>query len=144
MFAVSQVHIADNVHNTAGSLLGKVLILAAVTCLHVEDGNMQALRTYHAQAGVGIAQDQHGIRLSLYHQLVRSINDVAHRGAKVVAYRIHINLSVLQLQVFKENTIQVIVVVLARMRQDGVKILATFVDYRSQTDNFRAGTHNNQ
>ena len=48
MFAVRHVHVADDVHDAAVGLLGQALVLAAVACLHVEDGDVQPLGANHA------------------------------------------------------------------------------------------------
>lgn len=55
---VGEVHIRDNVNYPAVGLLGKALVLAPVTRLHVEDRDVQPLRAYHAQAAVGVPEHQ--------------------------------------------------------------------------------------
>ena len=44
MLAISHVHIRNDVNDSAVGLLWQTLVLTAVTCLHVEDGDVQALR----------------------------------------------------------------------------------------------------
>ena len=46
------------------------------------------------QAGVGVAQNQQGIRLDLAHQFIGAVDDVAHGGAQIVTHRIHIDIRV--------------------------------------------------
>ena len=43
VFRVSHIHVRDDIHDAAVRLLRQALILAAVSCLHVEDGNVQTL-----------------------------------------------------------------------------------------------------
>ena len=50
-------------------------------------------------------------------------------------------MGLVQFEVFKEHPIQIIVIVLPRMRQQTVKVLTALVYYRRQTDNLRAGTN---
>ena len=57
---VAQVHVGDHIHDAAVGLLGQALVKAAVSGLHMEDGNMQALGRNGRQAAVGVAQDQQG------------------------------------------------------------------------------------
>ena len=144
VFRIAQVHIGDDVHDAAVRLFGQAFVKAAVAGLHVEDGDVQALGPYHAQAGVGVAQHQHGIGLHLHHQLVALVDDVAHRGAQVVAHRVQVDIRVSQLQVLEEHAVQVVVIVLPRMRQQAVKIGAALVYHRRQADDFRAGAHDDQ
>ena len=78
MFRVTHIHIRDDIHNAAICLFGQAFVKATVACLHMEDGNVQAFGTYHAQAGIGVAQHQHGIGLHLHHQFVALIYDITH------------------------------------------------------------------
>ncbi len=67
VLAVGHIDVGDDVHNTAVGLFGQALVLAAVACLHVKDGNVEALGTNDAEAAVGVTQHQHGVGLQLYH-----------------------------------------------------------------------------
>ena len=101
----------------------------------MENGNVETLCTNDAEAGVGISQHQHGIGLYFYHQLVALGDDVAHRLAQVIAHCLHVDVRILQFEVLEEDTIEVIVVVLTRVRQQAVKVLPTLVNHRRKTDN---------
>ena len=50
VLGVGHVHVADDVHDAAVRFLRKALVLAAVAGLHVEDGDVQTLCSYHTQA----------------------------------------------------------------------------------------------
>ena len=141
---IGHVHIGDDIHDAAVCLLRQTLILAAVTSLHVEDGNVQTLCADDAQAAVGVAQHQHGVRLDGDHQLVALRDDVAHGLAQVGTHGVHIHLWVGQLQIVEEHAVQVVVIVLAGMRQNHIEIFARLVDDGSQADDLRAGAHDNQ
>ena len=54
MLAVADIHITDNIHDTAVGFLRQTLIKTTVSRLHMENRNMQTFRTDHAQARVGI------------------------------------------------------------------------------------------
>ena len=138
VLTVGHVYIADDIHNATVGLLRQTFVLATVASLHVEDRDMQALGTDDAQATVGVAQNQDSIRLDLNHELVALGDDIAHGLAQVVAHGVHLDLGVGELQVLEEHTIEVVVVILSRMRQDGVEVLAAFVDHRGQADDLRA------
>ena len=117
VLAVGHVHVRDDVHNAAVGLLGQALVLAPVAGLHMEDGDVQALGPDDAQAAVGVAQHQHGIGLGGHHQLVALGNDVAHGLAQVTAHGLHVDVRIGQLEVLEEHAIEVVVIVLASMRQ---------------------------
>ena len=105
---------------------------------------MQTLGPDDAQAAVGVAQHQHGVRLDGDHQLVALRDDVAHGLAQVGTHGVHIHLWVGQLQIVEEHAVQVVVIVLAGMRQNHIEIFARLVDDGSQADDLRAGAHDNQ
>ena len=105
---------------------------------------MQALGPDDAQAAVGVAQHQHGIGLGGHHQLVALGNDVAHGLAQVTAHGLHVYVGIGQLEVLEEHSVEVVVVVLPRMRQQAVKVRAALVDDRRQSYNLRARAHNDQ
>ena len=144
MLAVGHVHVGDDVDDAAVGLLGQTLVLTTVAGLHVEDGDVQTLGADDTQAAVGVAQDEDGIGLDLHHQLVALGDDVAHGLAQIVADGIHVNLGIGELQVLEEHAVEVIVVVLARMRQYGVEVLTTFVDDGCQANNLRARADDDQ
>ena len=144
MLGICHIYIGDDIHDAAVGLLRQALILAAVSCLHVEDGNVQPLGPNDAQAAVGVAQHQHSVRLDGHHQLVAFSDDIAHGLPQVRAHGIHVDLRVCQLQIVEEHAVQVVVIVLTGMRQDHVKIFPGFVDDSRQANNLRAGTHDDQ
>ncbi len=137
MFAIGKVDIGDDVDNAAIGFLRQTLVLASVASLHVEDGDVESLGADDAQTRIGVAQDKHSIWLYLYHQLVALGDDVAHRLAQVNAHGFHIDVGVGQLEVLEEHAIEVIVVVLTRMCQQAVEVLATLVDDSRKADNLR-------
>ena len=141
---VAQVHVGDNVHDTAVGLLGQALVLAAVAGLHMEDGDVQPLSADDAEAGVSVPQHQDGIGLQLRHQVVAFGDDVPHGLAQGVPHCIQVDVRGGQLQVVEEHTVEVIVVVLAGVGQEGIEILPALGDDRGQADNLRPGTHDDE
>ena len=141
---IAQVDVRDDVHDAAVGLFRQALVLAAVARLHVENRDVQPLRTDDRQAGVRIAQHQHRIGLEFHHQVVALGNDVAHRLAECLAHGVHVDLRICELQVAEEHAVEVVVVVLPRMGEDGVKVLAALFDDRRQTDDLRARAHDDE
>lgn len=141
---VAQVHIGDNVHNAAVGLLRQALVLAAIAGLHVEDGDVQPLGADDAEAGVGVPQHQDGVRLQVNHQVVAFGDDVPHGLAQGVPHRVQVDIRVGQAQVLEEHTVEVIVVVLAGVGQEGIEILPALGDDRGQADDLRTGTDNDE
>ena len=144
VFGVSQIHVGNDVHDPAVGLLRQALILAAVSRLHVENGNVQPLGRNGGQAGIGIPQNQHGVRLNGRHQLVGAVDDVAHGGAQIVPYCVHIHIRVGKSQIPEENSVQIVVVILPRVGENAVKIFAALVDDRRQTNDLRAGAYDDE
>ena len=88
---------------------------------------------------VCVAQPPAQRRAGCGHELVALRDDVAHRLAQIRADGVHIDLGVGQLQVVEEHAVQVVVVVLAGVGQNNIKIFAGLVDDGGQTDDLRAG-----
>ena len=141
---IAQVHVGNNVHDAAVGLLRKALVLAAVAGFHVEDGDVQPLGADDAEAGVGIPQHQDGIGFQLRHQVVAFGDDVPHGLAQCVPHRVQVDVRVGQLQVVEEHTVEVVVVVLAGVGQEGIEILPALGDDRGQADNLRPGPHDDE
>ena len=136
MLRVAEVDIAYDVYYPPVGLLRKAFVKASVSCLHVEDGDMESLGSYDTQAAVGITENQYGIGLDCGHQLVGGVDDITHGGAKVIANGIHIDLRVFQFKILEEDSIEVIVVVLPCMGKDGVEVFSAFADDSCKTDDF--------
>ena len=141
---VAQVHVGDNVHDAAIGLLRQALVLTAVAGLHVENGDVQPLGADDAEAGVGVPQHQHGVGFQVNHQVVAFGDDVAHGLAQGVPHRVQVDVRVIQLQVVEEHAVEVVVVVLAGVGQDGIEILPALGDHRRQADDLRPGTHDDE
>ena len=90
MFRVCHVHIADDVNDAAVGFFREALVLAAVACLHVEDGDVQTLCSYHTKARIGVTQYQYAIGLCLHKKLIRTVDDIAACRTEVITYSIHI------------------------------------------------------
>ena len=144
MFGIGHVHVADDVHDAAVGLFGQAFVLAAVARFHVENRDVQALSGNRRKATVGVAENQQSIRLASDHELVAAIDDVTHGCAEVVTDGIHVDFGILEAQVLEEHTVQVVIVVLAGVRENAVKVLAALVNDSRKADDFRARAHDNQ
>ena len=138
MFAVGHVHVTYDVHDAAVGLLRKALVLAAVAGFHVEYRDVEAFRSYDAEAAVRVAEDKDCIRTGLDHQLIGAVDDVPAGRAEVIANRVHVHLRFCEFEVAEEDAVEVVVVVLASMREYRVEVLAAFGDDCRETDDFRA------
>ena len=103
---------------------------------------MESLCSDDAEAAIGVAKDQYAVRLGLGKELVGAVDDVAAGSAKVVTDGIHIDLGLCELQVLEENTVEVVVVILARVGENHVKVLAALVDDGGETDDLGARADN--
>ena len=100
---------------------------------------MESFCSYHAQAAVSVAEDKNTIGLGGCEELVGAVDDVAAGGAKVIAYGIHIDLGLGELEVAKEDAVEVVIVVLTGMGEDDVEVLTALVDDGGQADDLGAG-----
>ena len=144
VFGVGHVHVTDDVHDAAVGLFGQAFVLAAVASFHVENRDVQALCGNGGKTAVGVAENQQCIGLAGNHEFVAAIDDVADCRTEVVAHGIHVDFGILEAQVLEEHAIQVVIVVLAGVRENAVKVLAALVDDCREADDFRARTHDNQ
>lgn len=142
VFRVCHVHIGNNVNDTTVGLLGQTFVLTAVSCFHMEDRNMQTLGSDDAKAGVGVAENQYAVGLSLDEEFVRAVDDIATSRTEVIAYGIHIHFGFGELQVAEEDAVEVVIVVLACMGENDVKVLAALIDDGGETDNLGTGANN--
>ena len=122
VLGVAQVHIGGHVHNAAVGLLRQALVEAAVPGLHVENRNVQPLGGDNGQAGVGIAQHQHGVRLDLLHQRIALGNDRADGLAEIRPGGVQIVVRRPEAQVLKEHLVQLVVVVLPGVDENLMEI----------------------
>ena len=139
---IGHIHVGDDIDDTAVGLLGQALVLATVAGLHVKNGDMESLGSDNAEAAVGIAKDQYAVGLGLGEELVGAVDDVAAGSAKVVTDSIHIDLGFGELQILEEDTVEVVIVVLARVGENHVKVLAALVDDGGETDDLGARADN--
>ena len=139
---VGHVNITDDVYDTAVGLLGQALVLAAVAGLHVENWDMESLCSDNAEAAVGVAKDQYAVGLGLGEELVGAVDDIAASSAKVVTDSIHIDLGLCELQVLEEDTVEVVVIILACVGENHVEVLAALVDDGGETDDLGARADN--
>ena len=144
VFGISHVHIANDVNDAAVRLFGEAFVLATVARFHVENRDVQTLCRDCRKATVGIAQDEHRIGLASDHKLVAAIDDVADGSAEVIAHGIHVDFWILETQVLEEDAVQVVIVVLAGVCENAVKVLAALVNHSGKADDFGARTHDNQ
>ena len=142
VLAVCHIHVADYIDDAAVGLLGQTLVLAAVAGFHVEDWNVQTLRTDDREARIGVAEHKHSVGLGLCEELVRAVDDVAAGCAKVIANGVHIHFGFSEFKVAEEDAVQVVVVVLAGVGENHVEVFAALVDDGGEADNLRARADN--
>ena len=144
MLGIGHVHVADDIDDATVGLFGQAFVLAAVAGFHVENRDMQTLSANSRKAAVRVTENQQGIGLAGDHELVAAIDNVPDGSAKIVTHGIHIDFRILEVQVLEEHAVQVVVIILASVRQDAIEILAALVDDGGQADDFGARTHDNQ
>ena len=137
VLGVAEVHIGGHIHNAAVRLLRQALVKAAVPGLHVEDRNVQPLGGDDGQAGIGIAQHQHGVRLDLLHEGVALGNDRADRLAEVCPGGVQVVVRRAEAQVLKEHLVQLVIVILAGVDENLLKIAVAALYGGGQANDLR-------
>ena len=99
---------------------------------------MQTLRRDGGKAGVRIAEDEQRVRARLHHELIRAVDDAAHRLAEVAAGGVHIHLRRGDAEIAEKHAVEVIVIVLPGMGENAVKILPALADDGGKADYLRA------
>lgn len=138
MLGVTDIYVRDDVNDATVGLFGEAFVKASVACLHVEDGDVEALCADDRQTRVGVAKHEYGIGFSLDHQFIAGGNDVAHGLSKVFSHGIHVDFRVSELKILEEHAIEVVVIILSGMGENYVEILSALIYYCSQADNLRA------
>ena len=90
---------------------------------------MQTLGPDHGQAGIGIAQDENGVRFQFHHGLIARRNDIPHRFAQIRAYGVQIQFGVLEPQIVEKDAVQGVIVILPRMDEDRVQVFPALFDH---------------
>ena len=139
---IGHIHVGDDIDDTAVGLLGQALVLAAVAGLHVENGDMESLCSDDAETAVGVAKNQYAVGLGLGEEFVGTVDDIAAGSAKVVTDSIHIDLGLCELQILEEDTVEVVIVILACVGENHVEVLAALVDDGGETDDLGARADN--
>ena len=97
VFAVRQIHVRNNIHDSAVRFLRQTFILTTVSCFHMKDRYVKALGRYRGQTGIGIAKNQQGIRSDTAHQFIGTGDNIPDGLAQIAARRIHIDFRSVQL-----------------------------------------------
>ncbi len=123
MFGVNQVEIGDMVDDAAVDLFGDVEIEAAVAGFHVEDGDVHPFCHISRQAGIGIAQDQHGVRHLFPQHLLRFADDIADGGTQGRGVYFKEIIGFADFKVFEEDLVELVIVILPGMDEDVIDVL---------------------
>ena len=107
----------------------------------MEHGDLQAFGGNHTQAGIRVAQHQHGIRAFRSKQLVALKDNVAHCLAEVLTDHAQVVMRLADTQVVEEHLVQFVVVVLTRMNDREVEVLVGLTHDLGQLDDLRACAH---
>ena len=118
--AVGEVDVAGMVDDFPVAFFGNPLVEATVTGFHVEDGDVALFGGYGAKAGVGVAQNQKGIGVFLLEDRVYVDQDLARGGGGIGSGGIEEMVGLAQTEVFEEEFVEFVIVILAGVDQDMV------------------------
>ena len=142
VLGVAEVYIGGHVYNAAVRFLRQALVKASVSGLHVENRNVQPLGGDDGQAGIGIAQHQHGVRPDLLHEGVALGNDRADRLAEVRPGGIQVIVRGTKPQILKEHLVQLVVVILPGVDENLMEIAVAALYGGGQTNDLRPRAEN--
>ena len=120
--AVGQVDVADVVDDLAIDLLGDALVEAAVARLHVKDGDLASLRGQRAETAVRVAQNENGVGFDLGQRLIGASDDEPDRRGGIPSGGVEEHVGLADIEVFEEDLVELVVVVLARVDDHVVDI----------------------
>ena len=120
--AVGQVDVGDVIDDAAVDLLRHAHVEAAVAGFHVKHGHAPALRGNGGEAGIRVAEDEHGVGLTSARALSTAMMTCPIVSAAVCAGRGQVAVGRAELEVFEEHLVQLVVVVLARVDQHVVRV----------------------
>ena len=144
VLGICQIDVRNHIDNTTVGLFGQAFVLAAITRLHVENRNMQALCTNSGQTAISVTQNQQRIRPRLRHEFVTGGNDIADGLAQVLPHSVQVDIRVIQTKVAKEDAVERVIIVLPSVRQQAVEMATAFLDDLRQTNDLGACAHDNQ
>ena len=102
---------------------------------------MKPLCSDHRETAVRISKNKYRIGSQLVHRLVAFRYDIPHSFSQIGSYCIQIKIRILQSQVLKEYPIQIVIVILPRMNQNGIKVSSAFLYHGCQSYDLRTGTY---
>ncbi len=137
MFGVCEVHVANDIDDAAVRLFRQTFVFAAVARLHMEDRDMEPFRADHGETTVRIAEDEDGVGLEFDHRLIARRDNIAHRFAEVGADRVQIQFRIGESEIFKEDAVERIVVILTGMDQNRIEILPRLLNNGGEPNNLR-------
>src|SRR2546422_6346181 len=115
--AVRKIDVADVVDDPTVYLLGHALVEASVACLHMEHWNAQPFRSDGRQTAVRITEYQQSVGPYLSHHCIRARYHLANRFGGSRRCRLQEMIRLSDLQIVKEYSVQLVVVVLASVNE---------------------------
>ena len=134
MLGVCHVDVGDDVHDASVGFFGEAFVFASVSGFHVEDGDVETFGSDDAEAGVGVAEHEHGIGPRLGEEFVGAVDDVSAGGSEVVSDGVHIDFGFSEFEVSEEDAVEVVVIVLSCVGEYDVEVLSAFVDDGGESD----------
>ena len=108
----------NNIDNTSVGLLRQTLVLAAISGLHVKYRDVTLLGCNRAKAAIRIAKDEERIRLLGFKDRIDGDEDLTRRNCRVAARRIEEMIRLTKSEIFKEDFVKLVVIVLTRMHEN--------------------------
>ena len=141
MLAIGHVHVGDDVDDAAIRFLGQAFVFATVSGFHVEDWQVKALGSDDGEAAVRVPENEDGIGFRLDHRLIAFRDDVPHGFPKVLAHRVEVEVRRFDLKIAEEDSIEVVIVILAGVNEEGIEIFPGLVDDRGEANDLGPSPH---
>src|SRR5262245_3407662 len=122
------------------NLLRYSLIEATVTCFHVENRQLAALRGNSGEATVGVTQHQECVKSVLGQQSIDFDDHLSDRLRGTLAGSSEKQIGSSDFEITEEDIVELRVVILAGMHEAVVAVLIEFCDYSGQANNLWPGS----
>jgi hypothetical protein len=129
------------VDDAAVDFLWNPEVEAASACLHVEYGNFSAFGRNHCKGAVCVSQQKQRIGSMFAHDLVGGDDDLTDGLCSGRAGGFQKNVRLADAEFAEENTVKLVVVVLARVHQHVVTVVIQLRDHPRKPDDLGPGTH---
>src|SRR5262249_48644413 len=134
---ISQIDVGHMVDDPAVDFFGHPLVEAAITCLHVENRHLAALRGDGGEAAIGIAEHQECVESVLGEKPIDFNDNLSDRLGGAAPPHGKKQFGVFDSKMVKKDVVELHVVILAGMDEPMIAVLIELRDHPRQANDLR-------